>query len=109
MPKGDRTGSEPLPGAALPRDIAAGEHVEKEIDQFISRRHEHRVASECERNEEVAWKASERRAEARRREENRLAWYAYFCRLAESLRSRAEEYDQRADVLSKAPYERNTA
>jgi hypothetical protein len=36
---------------------------------------------------------------ARRREENRLAWCGYFERLATSLRSRAEEYDDRAQAL----------
>jgi hypothetical protein len=36
---------------------------------------------------------------ARRREENRLAWSDYFGRLAASLRSRAEEYDHTAQAL----------
>jgi hypothetical protein len=36
---------------------------------------------------------------ARRREENRLAWCDYFCRLAGTLRARAEEYDHRAQAL----------
>jgi hypothetical protein len=36
---------------------------------------------------------------ARRREENRLAWCDYFGRIAISLRSRAEEYDHRAQAL----------
>jgi hypothetical protein len=36
---------------------------------------------------------------ARRREENRRAWCAYFERLASSLRSRAEEYDHRGRTL----------
>ena len=38
---------------------------------------------------------------ARRREENRLTWCDYFGRLAASLRSRAEEYDHRAQALLK--------
>ena len=37
MDLGNRTAPEHLPGAALSRDIAAGEHVEHEIDAFISR------------------------------------------------------------------------
>jgi hypothetical protein len=57
---GNRTAPEHLPGAALPRDIAAGEHVEHEIDAFISRRHRDRVATEGERQAEEHWKASER-------------------------------------------------
>jgi hypothetical protein len=36
---------------------------------------------------------------ARRREENRLAWCEYFSRLAGTLRARAAEYDQRAALL----------
>jgi hypothetical protein len=36
---------------------------------------------------------------ARRREENRLAWCDYFGRIAASLRSRAEEYDHRVQAL----------
>jgi hypothetical protein len=36
---------------------------------------------------------------ARRREENRLAWCDYFGRIATNLRSRAEEYDDRARAL----------
>jgi hypothetical protein len=46
------------------------------------------------------WKASVAAYNARRREENRLAWCEYFSRLAGSLRARAEEYDQRAALLT---------
>jgi hypothetical protein len=76
MDLGNRTGSEHLPGATLSRDIAAGEHVEKEIDQFISRRHDRRVKAEGEREEE-AWKESVRAYTARRSEEMRAAWCEY--------------------------------
>ena len=38
---------------------------------------------------------------ARRREENRLAWCDYFGRIATNLRSRAEEYDHAAQALLK--------
>ena len=99
---GNRIGSERLPGAALPRDIAAAEIVEAELDAFISRRHERRVAEEGERQAEEMWAASERAYFARRREANRKAWVAYFERLATSLRSRAAEYDQRAALLTNA-------
>ena len=54
------------PGAALNRDIAAGEAVEHELDAFISRRHEQRLKSEPERELEAVWRASERVQEARR-------------------------------------------
>jgi hypothetical protein len=36
---------------------------------------------------------------ARRREENRLAWCDYFSHLASALRTRAEDYDHRAQAL----------
>ena len=42
---------------------------------------------------------SVRRYNARRREQNRLAWCGYFERLAACLRARAEEYDHRAQML----------
>jgi hypothetical protein len=48
---------------------------------------------------EAFYMESVRRYNARRREENRLAWCEYFSRLAGSLRARAEEYDQRAARL----------
>jgi hypothetical protein len=70
----NRTGSEQLPGAALSREIAAGEHVQKEIDQFISRRHDQRLKAEGEREGEAAWRESVRRYNARRSEEMRAAW-----------------------------------
>jgi hypothetical protein len=61
-------------GAALSRDIGAGEKVEAELDAFISRAHDQRVKAEGERDEEAAWRESERRHNARRREANRQAW-----------------------------------
>jgi hypothetical protein len=48
---------------------------------------------------EELWKASVRRYNARRREENCTAWCDYFSRLAGSLRARAAEYDQRVALL----------
>jgi hypothetical protein len=81
------------PGRGIARDIGRGEAVERELDAFISNRNEQRVKTEGERQLEEAWRESDRRAEARRREENRLAWCGYFERLAGSLRARAEEYE----------------
>ena len=51
--------------------------VEGELDNFISRRHEKRVEEEGERPAEEMWAESERRYEARRREENHAAWCKY--------------------------------
>ena len=65
-------------GVGLNRNLgsltAPGEAVEQELDAFISRRDADRVKSEGERAAEEAWMASERRYNARIREENRLAW-----------------------------------
>jgi len=71
--------------------------VEKQIDTMIQRRARKGDVDPDEwaegRMEPV------RRYDARRQEENRLAWCGYFERLAACLRSRAEEYDQRAQTL----------
>ena len=76
-------------------DIARGEMVEKELDTLISRRSKQKDPD----GESEAWQRSVSRYNARRREENRLAWQSYFCRLAGALRARAEEYDRRAQTL----------
>jgi hypothetical protein len=75
-------------------DIARGELVESELDRFIATRSRREPDEEHE-----LWGESVRRYDARRREENRLAWCDYFSRLAGSLRARAEECDQRAALL----------
>jgi hypothetical protein len=75
-------------------DVSRGEMVERELDQMIERR-SHRGDIDPDEQEE-AWKASVRRYNSRRQEENRLAWCGYFSRLAGSLRARADEYDERA-------------
>jgi hypothetical protein len=76
-------------------DIARGELVEKELDAMIERRSRQKDPDEASE----AWQESVRRYNARRREENRLAWCDYFGQIASSLRSRAEEYDDRAQAL----------
>jgi hypothetical protein len=79
-------------------DITRGEMVEKQLDSLIERRSRNGQLDPDEREE--LWKESVRRYNAHRREENRLAWQSYFSRLAGSLRARAEEYDQRAALLT---------
>jgi hypothetical protein len=79
------------------RDVARGELVEKEIDAMIERRSRKGEVDPDEQEE--LWRKSVRRYNARRREENRLAWCDYFSHLAGALRARAEEYDQRAALL----------
>jgi hypothetical protein len=77
-------------------DVTRGEIVEGELDRLIEKRSSKEVDHD---EQEELWKASVRRYNARRREENRLAWCDYFGRLAAGLRSRAEEYDHRAEAL----------
>jgi hypothetical protein len=76
-------------------DIARGELVKKELDQMIERRSRQKDPEEASE----AGQESVRRYNVRRREENRLLWCDYFSHLAGSLRTRAEEYDHRAQEL----------
>jgi hypothetical protein len=86
-------------GAGLSRNLgsptAPGEAVEADLNRLIERRSRQKDLEE----ESKAWQESVRRYNARRREENRLAWCDYFERLSACLRARAEEYDQRAQTL----------
>ena len=78
-------------------DLASGEKIEKEIDAMIERRSR---KGEVDPDElEPFYMESVRRYNVRRREENRLLWCDYFSHLAGSLRTRAEEYDHRAQAL----------
>ena len=77
-------------------DITRSELVEKELDILIERRS--RREPDPDEREEI-WKTSVRAYNARREEENRQAWCDYFCRIAGTLRARAEEYDRRAAQL----------
>lgn len=80
-------------GTALNRNLgsaaAPGEAVEGESDRFISTRHEQRVQTEGERAVEDVWCESERREEARRREEDRSDWLAWYRRLERGYLERA--------------------
>jgi hypothetical protein len=78
-------------------DVARRDTVDAELNRLIEKRSS-RETDPDERDE--LWKASVAAYNARRREENRLAWCEYFSRLAGSLRARAEEYDQRAALLT---------
>jgi hypothetical protein len=81
-------------------DISRTEQVETDLDRLIQRRHDQRVQTEGERLEEELWQESVDRYNARRREENRIAWCAYYRRIAGALYARAEEYIVRAEELS---------
>jgi hypothetical protein len=52
-------------------DVTKIEQIEGELDHLISVRDKQRRKTEGDRAEEAIWKESERRAQARRREENR--------------------------------------
>jgi len=80
-------------------DVARRDTVDVELNRLM----EKGCSWETEPDErEALWQESVRRYKARRREENRLAWQSYFCRLAGSLRARAEQYDRRAALLTNA-------
>ena len=82
------------------RDISAGEKVEGELDIFISRRHDKRVAEQGERVQEELWRASERRDAEQRREENRAAWCEYHRAAAERARRTLEELIARHEAAA---------
>jgi hypothetical protein len=76
--------------------VTRGEMVEAELNRFIEKRSARKIDPD---EQEELWKESVRRYNARLQEENRLAWCNYFRRIATNLRSRAEEYDDRARAL----------
>jgi hypothetical protein len=88
-------------------DVMRGEMVEKELYILIERRSRKGERDPAEREE--LWKESVRRSNARRQEENRLAWCDYFSHLARTLRTRAEEYDRRAQMLMQTDQQKETA
>ncbi len=67
-----------------------------QIDAFIERRAEKNGAAGAE---EMAWKSSVRAHNARRDRENRAAWFAHFCRMAENHARISEDYERRAEEL----------
>ena len=77
-------------------DVVRRDSVEVGLNRLMEKRSS-RETDPDERDE--LWKASVAAYNARIREENRLAWQSYFCRLAGSLRARAQEYDHRAKAL----------
>jgi hypothetical protein len=81
-------------------DISRSEQVETDLDRLIARRHDHHAQTESERLEEDLWQESVDRYNARRREENRIAWCHYYRNIAGALYARAEEYIVRAQKLS---------
>lgn len=92
------------PGRDLNRElargeVAAGEAAEKELIQFISRRHHERLKSEPERATEAVWVEGERRAAAERRRVNREHWRAWHEHRAQPFASLSREHETRARLL----------
>jgi len=88
--------------AALDRNIgsptAPGERAEHDIDAFIGSRHNRRVKNEGERAIEELWRASEKRQEARRAEEERVGLVAFYRHLQNVYTNRAAECGRTADT-----------
>jgi hypothetical protein len=78
-------------GTGLNRNLgsptAPGDAVERELDAFISKRHEQRVQAEGERLALEMWQESERKYAERRREANRQAWTSFHEEQAERHRA----------------------
>ncbi len=72
------------------------EMVDKELDAFIERRASREPDPDTS---EASYAESVRRFHARRRQENRAAWYVHFCRMSENHRKLSEEYEARAEAL----------
>jgi hypothetical protein len=79
-------------------DAARADTVDAEVDRLICKRASQDRWLDPDEQEELG-KESVRRYNARRQQENRLAWCDYFGRQAANVRSRAEEDDNRAQAL----------
>jgi len=79
-------------GAALSKDIKVGEKVDasEALDLLIERRDRERRKSEGERAEEMAWKESVRRYDAKRNTQLSSAWGLYHQGQAQRLRAALE-------------------
>jgi hypothetical protein len=87
---------------------APGEAVERELDAFISKRHEQRVQTEGERLALKMWQESERKYAERRREANRQAWTSFHEEQAERHRRTlagliAHHEEQAAKLIDSEP------
>jgi len=81
-------------------DVERVEHIEADINALIDRRsHQKTEANELAE----MWRASERSYRERHRRQIRAAWYGYFADLADTLRQRADEYDEKAIALLEEP------
>ncbi len=93
------------PGLGIGREIGKGERAEADLDAFISKRHNDRVArTGRERDEEAAWAEGARRLEAKRAEEESVGLAGFYRHLQNVYTSRAAECGRTAET-----YERKTA
>ena len=78
-------------------DVAQSYQVEKDLDRLIERRSQNGEQDPDERDE--LWKESIRAYHEHRHRQNVAAWFAYFCRMADSHSRLAQEYERRAEEL----------
>ncbi len=78
-------------------DLAHSCQVEKDLDRLIERQSQRGEQDPDERDE--LWKASMRAHRERLRRQNGAAWFAHFCRMADSHRALSEHYERRAEEL----------
>ena len=70
--------------------------AESDLNALIERRA--REASE-RRSEEMLWKESVRRHNAKLRRQHRAEWFAHFSNLAAAFRASADQFDRKAEAL----------
>src|SRR5687768_4588185 len=64
-------------GAGLSRDISKGEAVEADLEAFITRRHDYRVAKEGHRPSEEMYEEGTRRYQEQMRATARVEWHLH--------------------------------
>ena len=69
-----------------------------QLDALIDKRAAARTGATFE---EESWKASVRRHNAKIRRQHHAAWFVYFSTLADSLRASADEFDRKAEALTR--------
>ena len=80
-------------------DVAASrtlEAAESELNRFIERQAQQGTAA---RERDELWRISEKKYRERKTMQHRAAWFAHFCRMADSHRALSEHYERRAEEL----------
>lgn len=77
------------------------EKASAQLDEFIERRAQGRTGRDAANERARLLEESVARHHARKRRQNRAAWYEYFCRQAENHRKLSENYERRAEELCK--------